>query len=129
MIRCVRLFSGPDGNSHFEDGFIDMPLSQRGDILSGVTDVKTVSFRETGIGGEFEWHNDPTPQYVITLSGVLEFEMKGGEKFTINPGDILLATDTTGTGHRWRILDGNSWRRMYVVLKDGQASIGFKSGK
>ena len=129
MIRCVRLFSGPDGNSHFEDGYIDMPLSQRGDILSGATDVKTASFRETAIGGEFEWHNDPTPQYVITLSGVLEFEMKGGEKFTIKPGDILLATDTTGTGHRWRILDGNPWRRMYVVLKDGQTSIGFKSGK
>jgi len=38
MIRCIRLWTGDDGNSHFEEGVIDLPLGERGDILSGTVD-------------------------------------------------------------------------------------------
>lgn len=119
MIRCVRLYNAEDGNSHFEEGLIDLPHSERGDVLSNVFDVKSISFRETEAGGQFEWHDAPTRQFVITLSGILEFEMKGGAKVRINPGDILLAEDTAGSGHRWHLVDNNPWRRAYVVLQDG----------
>jgi hypothetical protein len=119
MIRCVRLYSEADGNSHFEEGLIDLPHTERGDVLSDVFDVKSISFRETKVGGQFEWHDAPTRQFVITLSGILEFEMKGGAKVRVNPGDILLAEDTAGSGHRWQIVDNNPWRRAYVVLQEG----------
>ena len=33
MIGCIRLRSGPDGKSHFEEGAIDLEPGQRGDIL------------------------------------------------------------------------------------------------
>jgi quercetin dioxygenase-like cupin family protein len=55
-------------------------------------------------------------QYVITLSGTLEFETRRGERFTIAPGDVLVAEDTTGGGHRWRLVDDQPWRRVYVGL-------------
>jgi hypothetical protein len=29
---------------------------------------------------------------------------------------VLLAEDTTGGGHRWRLVDANPWRRVYVTL-------------
>ena len=119
MIRCVRLYSGSDGNSKFEVGSVDLPLTERGDTLSQLTEVISISFRETHVGGEFEWHTAPKRQFVITLSGTLEFEMRDGDKVMIAPGDILLAEDTIGTGHRWRIVDQNPWRRAYVALKDG----------
>jgi quercetin dioxygenase-like cupin family protein len=123
MIRCVRLFSKADGDSHYEDGFIDMPINDRGDVLSKLFEAASISFRETKAGGQFEWHDAPTRQFVLTLSGTLEFEMKSGAKVTIHPGDILLAEDTAGTGHRWRIVDNNPWRRAYVVLKDDSTPI------
>jgi uncharacterized cupin superfamily protein len=119
MIRCVRLYSEADGNSHYEDGFLNLPIMDRGDSLSELSGAISINFRETKAGGQFEWHNAPTRQFVITLSGILEFEMTNGEKVTIHPGDILLAEDTAGTGHRWRIVDQNPWRRAYVVLKEG----------
>jgi quercetin dioxygenase-like cupin family protein len=53
---------------------------------------------------------------VITLSGTLEFVTRDGETFTLRPGDVLLAEDTAGTGHRWRLTDDQPWRRMYVEL-------------
>jgi hypothetical protein len=43
----------------------------------------------------------------------------GDETFTIHPGDVLLATDHTGSGHRWRMLNDEPWKRAYVVFKKG----------
>jgi hypothetical protein len=56
-----------------------------------------------------DWHTAPHVQYVITLSGILEFTTRGGETFVLRPGEVLLAADTTGTGHRWRLIDDQPW--------------------
>lgn len=110
MIRAYRLYTGPDGNSHVE----------RGSIAGGaLVDAESIEFKETQPHSSFDWHNDPIPQYVITLSGVLEFTTVGGETFTIHPGDVLLAVDHTGTGHKWRLVDDAPWKRAYVVFKPG----------
>ncbi|WP_199255723.1 cupin domain-containing protein [Mycolicibacterium mengxianglii] len=110
MIRAYRLYTGPDGDSHVE----------RGSIAAGkLVDAESVQFKETEPHSSLDWHNDPVPQYVITLSGVLEFSTAGGESFTLHPGDVLLATDHTGSGHTWRLVDDAPWKRAYVVFKPG----------
>jgi quercetin dioxygenase-like cupin family protein len=119
MIRCVRLWTGRDGDSHVEDGFIDLHSGARGDLLSAAVGAVNISFQETHSGGSFEWHKDPIPRFVITLSGVLEFETRGGETCILKPGDILLAEDNTGTGHRWKLIGDEPWRRAYVVFQPG----------
>ena len=35
MIRCVRLWTGDDDNSHFAEGVIDLERGPHGDILTG----------------------------------------------------------------------------------------------
>ena len=119
MIRCIRLWTGDDGNSYFEEGSIDLPKGERGDVLSGTADVSTISFRETKAGGVFQWHDAPIRQFVITLSGTLDFQTRAGEHFILRPGDILLAEDTTGSGHSWKLVDDQPWRRAYVILAHG----------
>jgi len=119
MIRCIRLWTGNDGNSHFEEGVIDLSKGERGDILSDTANVVSISFRETKAGGAFEWHDAPARQFVITLSGTLDFQTRKGEHFMLHPGDILLAEDTAGTGHSWKLVDENPWRRAYVILAPG----------
>src|SRR5262245_35865132 len=104
MIRCVHIWTGDDGASHFEDGRIDLPKGERGDVLSGLSDVVSISFRETHAGGAFEWHDAPARQFVITLSGTLDFQTREGKHFMLRPGDILLAEDTTGSGHSWKLV-------------------------
>jgi quercetin dioxygenase-like cupin family protein len=116
MIRCVRIWTAIDGNSEFEEGTIDLWKGERGDVLSGNVAASSISFRETKSGGTFAPHGAPTRQFVLTLSGSLEFKTAKGETFTINPGDILLAEDTTGTGHSWRLVDDQPWRRAYVII-------------
>ena len=107
MIRCVRIWSGDDGDSHFEEGSIDLADGARGDRLSGKATTTSISFQETKSGGTFAWHDAPIRQFVITLSGTLDFRTRKGEHFAIRPGDILLA---------WRLVDDEPWRRAYVIL-------------
>jgi quercetin dioxygenase-like cupin family protein len=116
MIHCMRIWTGGDGQSHFEEGAIDLADGVRGDLLSGKTGATSISFQETSSGGTFAWHDAPARQFVITLSGTLDFQTRNEEHFTIRPGDILLAEDTTGGGHSWRLVDNEPWRRVYVIL-------------
>lgn len=110
MIRAYRLTTGPDENSHVEAGSVATNFH---------VDVETIHFEESPAHSAYQWHDAPTPQYVITLSGVLEFTTVGGEMFTLNPGDVLLALDNTGRGHKWRLVNDDPWRRAYVTFKSG----------
>jgi quercetin dioxygenase-like cupin family protein len=116
MIRCVRIWTGDDGNSLFEEGMVDLSKGDRGDVLSDKVGALSISYRETKSGGAFAPHDAPTRQFVVTLSGTLEFKTATGATFTINPGDILLAEDMAGTGHSWRLTDDQPWRRAYVII-------------
>src|SRR5712664_2947746 len=128
MIRCVRLWTGDDDNSYFEEGVIELKPGPRGDWLSDKLAVATISFQETASGGAFAWHTAPARQLVITLSGTLDFQTREGEHFLLRPGNILLAEDTVGSGHSWRLTDAQPWRRAYVILQPGTA-VPFRASK
>jgi quercetin dioxygenase-like cupin family protein len=109
MIRAVRLYIGSDGASHVAEGTI---------ATNYASDVTTISFAESEPHASFDWHTAPRKQFVVTLSGTLEFTTHEGETFVLRPGDVLVAEDTSGTGHKWRLLDDQPWRRVYVGIKD-----------
>lgn len=125
MFRCVRIWTGDNENSQFEEGMIELAPATGGDLFSDDALVTTTSFRETKPGGTLAWHTAPVRQLVITLSGTLEFETREGQRFKLTTGDILLAEDTVGGGHSWRIIDDQPWRRVYVVLA-ADAQVPFK---
>jgi quercetin dioxygenase-like cupin family protein len=128
MIRCVRLWTGADANSHFEEGVIDIDPGPHGDLATAKLPAASVSFEETAAGGKLDWHTAPVRQLVITLSGTLDFVTRSGQHFTLRPGDILLAEDTVGGGHSWKLVDDEAWRRVYVVLGAG-AAVPFRAQK
>jgi uncharacterized cupin superfamily protein len=110
MIKAYLLYTGPDGDSHIQCG------SVQGERL---VEAQSILFRETPAHSTLDWHVAPTTQYVITLAGVLEFTTRGGEVFTVHPGEILVATDTTGSGHQWRLVNDEPWKRAYVLFEKG----------
>jgi quercetin dioxygenase-like cupin family protein len=109
-IKAFKLCTGADNASHVLEGTIDQHAR---------TDVTAMHFKQTAAHASYDWHNDPEPQYVLTLSGTLAFATRTGEKFTLHPGEVLVAEDNTGSGHRWSMVDDQPWRRGYVVLKPG----------
>jgi hypothetical protein len=78
--------------------------------------VTELTVEETTAGASLDWHNAPHRQYVITLSGRLEFESRTGARQVVEPGDILLAEDTSSGGHRRRLVDDQPWCRVYVAV-------------
>jgi len=113
-MRAIKLWTGDDNASHVLEGTL---------ALDHRTDVIAVHFKESPPHSSLDWHDAPEPQYVITLAGTLEFSTRDGETFIIRPGDVLLATDTAGSGHKWRLIDDAPWRRCYVVLKPGAVDL------
>lgn len=119
MIRCVRLFTGADDQSHVQIGRIGLAPGRNDDLVSAAMAAARVTAEETVSGGTLAWHTAPVRQLVITLAGTLVFTTRDNEEFTLHPGDILLAEDTVGSGHQWRLVGTDPWRRLYVVLADG----------
>jgi len=111
MIKAYKLYTGDDGHSHIQTGTVSEGT------LSQATSIR---FQESPPHSFYDWHNAPACQYVISLSGVLEFETFIGETFILKPGDLLIAMDTTGTAHKWKIIDDAPWRRVYVAFEEGQ---------
>jgi len=105
-VHVTRIFTGADGESHFED--VEINLEDRGEIgrLSQLVPGKGVIFRETLPDYDYAWHNAPQRQYVVMLSGGgVEIEVGDGSVRRFHAGDILLAEDTTGRGHISRAID------------------------
>jgi hypothetical protein len=115
-MKITRLYTGPDGESHFEDA--DVPLTVRGsNRLSDLVEAKGIIFRETGGDYDIDWHNAPRRQYILNLQGQVEIVVGDGTSRVFGPGDILLAEDTTGRGHISRAVDNQPRRSVFVTLE------------
>lgn len=111
-IKAYKLCTGADNASHVLQGTIDPHTRNQ---------VDAIHFKQSPAHAAYGWHNDPEPQYVMTLSGTLAFTTRTGEKFTLHPGEVLVAEDNTGSGHRWQMVDDQPWRRGYAVITPGAA--------
>lgn len=109
MIKAYKIFTGSDGHTHIQTGTVKENF---------LTNAISLRFKETPAHSVYDWHPAPVIQYVLTLTGTLEFETWLGEKFILRPGEVLVAMDTTGTGHKWRMIDDQPWKRAYVAFNE-----------
>lgn len=117
-MKITRLYTGTDDRSHFED--IEIPFGSRGDfgLFSLPEPAKAVFFREIPPGWTYAWHNVVCREYVVVIEGEAEIEVSDGEKRVFQKGDVLLAEDLTGQGHRTRVLGKRVWRQVFVTLPE-----------
>lgn len=115
MIKAYKIYTGQDGHTHIMSGTV---------TENQLFKANTIRFKETPAHSIYEWHTAPAVQYVLTLTGTLEFETFLGETFVLKPGEILIAMDITGTGHKWKLMDDDPWKRAYVAF-DSDAEINF----
>jgi len=102
--------------SKIEKWSIDTKEHGHGTYVSENIECHSVRLAETEPGGTYDWHPAPRKQYVITLTGSVEFEFGNGDVLVVNPGDVFLANDLEGKGHKWEIVGSTPWRRLYVHL-------------
>jgi len=117
-MKIVRVYTGDDGASHFED--IEVALTDQGPMgrISDMWKAKGVLFREVDGDYALDYHNAPRRQFVVNLTGSVDIEIGDGTVRRLGPGDILLAEDTTGQGHISRAVDGEPRRCLFIPLAD-----------
>ena len=117
-MRVVRVYTGDDGRSHFED--VEIPLSGDGAIgrLSELIRGPGVVFREVGGDYDLDFHNAPRRQFVVNLAGSVDIGVGDGTVRRLGPGEILLAEDTEGEGHTSRAVDGARRQCLFIPIDD-----------
>jgi quercetin dioxygenase-like cupin family protein len=94
----LRVYTGSDGKSQVEEISIESHPQ-----LKDVQQVETIAFRTMDSGTEMDYHNAPRRQFVITLAGEMEIGLEDGSWHKLGAGDVLLAEDLTGKGHKLRV--------------------------
>ncbi len=109
----VRLYSGDDGPSHFEDLDIEAWPTQW-DL--NLTNARIGFARRGEPGNPFfsDWHPESRRQYLIVMTGGMEVIVGDGSTGVFNPGDVLLAEDLTGQGHQIRSLGDQGYTRVTI---------------
>ena len=115
-MNVVRVYTGDDGKSHFEDIEVDFSDVNETGRKSPLQTATGIIFRETGGEYNLDFHNAPRRQYVINLQGGVEIEVGDGTKRILNAGDVLLAEDVDGQGHISRALNNETRLSIFVTL-------------
>ncbi len=116
-VQITRIYSGDDGESHFEDVEIDLVGSGLAGRMSERQAATGVIFREVDGDYALEFHTAPRRQYVVNLTGSVQIEVGSGEARVLGPGSILLAEDTTGRGHISRNVGGEPRQCLFITLE------------
>ena len=117
-MKLVHLYSGPDGQSHFDDRTVAMTTSTLGST-SDVLPAGGVFVRDTAGGPQTaDFHPAPRRQLVFLIYGKVEYECGDGSKRELGAGDVLFADDLTGQGHRARVLESPRLQIFVPVADD-----------
>ena len=120
-MAIVRIYTGEDGKSHFEDIQPELRTLEEGwpqDARTVVHEPSGIIMRRFDPDRSNPWHHAPGTVAVFTLSGSVEIEIGDGTKRIIGPGDVLIAEDVTGQGHYTREVGPEARVSVFVPLRD-----------
>ena len=112
-MQIVRVYTGADGESHFEDLTPDQFAALVNKVGEG-----PIQFNRRSSPSFSDYHQAPRRQYVVNLAGIAEFETADGSTRRLYPGDVLVAEDLTGHGHIARSIGDEFRVSLAIPLAD-----------
>jgi quercetin dioxygenase-like cupin family protein len=110
-MKLTQFVANEDGGSRFEDVEIALDIAREG--AGGYTLMTSEPFESYAISFvvlpadlDQDWHQAPTRQLVHVLSGSVEVETTDHEVRRFDAGAIFIAGDTSGQGHKTRVIAG-----------------------
>ena len=108
-MKYVRLYADNLGESHFENLEEELSLVEFAPpappiFVSDAKEAKRFLFLRIPQGWSSDWHPVPKCQYFFLLSGTVEIKASDGEVRTFSPGSVILGEDTSGKGHKTRVI-------------------------
>jgi hypothetical protein len=115
-MKLARIYTGDDGESHFEELEVPMDETQRRATSPWIA-AQSSAFGVSEALEPQDWHHAPRRLIVAVLSGTLEIKCGDGSTRRFGPGDTFLADDLAGRGHHTSDVSG-PMRLLYVHLPD-----------
>jgi quercetin dioxygenase-like cupin family protein len=114
----VRLYTGEDGESHFED--VTVSATQNDDVAVAAPIPLNSMIMRAVLAPDTDAlpHNAPRRQFIVHLEGVVEVEASDGERRRFEPGDVVLVEDVSGRGHVTRWVSEGERRTLFLPLPD-----------
>lgn len=122
-MKYTRVYADAEGESHLEEVEIELkptdfappapPLN-----LSPFISATRCGFLHAPPGWSGDWHPAPKRQMIFYLAGETEGATSDGEVRRFGPGDVVLLEDTTGKGHRSRVVGTDDVVGAVVQLED-----------
>lgn len=109
-MKIVRFTDDGHGGSRFVER--DAPLAEEYVDKLGGRHPRSREFASSGRVVEFgeapsmDWHPAPGRRVIVVLAGSIEVETTDGESRRFEKGDVVVADDTSGRGHRTRVRGG-----------------------
>jgi len=128
-VMLYRFYAGTDGLSHVEKIELkDFDVHNAISLMAG-NGIPTIHRDKPSPPGtdlsKLPFHPAARRQYIFNLQGRAEIEFSGGEKITLNPGDIELAEDLApAKGHRNLILGPEDRISAWFPITDQTPVIG-----
>ena len=110
-MKFYRLYAGAEGQSHLEP----LDASTTSEFFNQRREAKGLLLRNDFAPHIVNYHRAPHRRWVITLSGSVDIGLGDGTRMTFYPGDVFLAEDTTGQGHK---ATPHDWVRAYVDIEE-----------
>ena len=118
-MKVTQIYTGPDNRSYFRDLTVPAAVDpeSRREILEYLPSTGSGLSEGAVSGSSHDFHNAPRRQFVAVLKGGLLIETGDGTQRTFGPGDIFLAEDLDGQGHK-TTNTGLPTRLLYVYVPD-----------
>ena len=117
-MKVVRVYTGEDNESHFEDVEIATEARGVGGRLSRLIEGSGVIFREVDGTYDLDFHTAPRRQFVVNLTGAVDITVGDGTVRRLGPGEILLAEDILGHGHKSRAVEGQPRTCLFLPINE-----------
>jgi len=111
-MKCFRIYSTADGESHFDE--VEIPTSSRRVHPSATAFEVSANYAATRIrfmripsdAQQVDWHTVPERVLTVRLDGSAEYQTSDGEERRVPAGGFVLFEDTFGKGHKTRHSSG-----------------------
>ena len=118
----MRLFADDGGESHFEDIDVALAFAEFAPTAPPMGVSASMAASESAfIGGPAgwtsDWHVSSGRNLFVVLSGEWEIEASDGTVRKFSSPDVLLAEDTSGKGHRSRVISQEDSLALVVQLE------------
>ena len=124
----MRLFADERGESHFEDIDVALALAEFASTAPPMGVSTSMAASESAFivgpaGWTSDWHVSSGRNLFVVLSGEWEIEASDGTVRKFSSPDVLLAEDTSGKGHRSRVIsEEDSLALVVQLLADRKAN-------